>query len=491
VAARVPDQPASSFVYGRVLGPDGKPIRVFNVRLGLTRPSEPGQAYEVHYGEPGALFTSEDGAFVLTAEASPGQSARVVASAEGYRDAVVERAEFQPMAASRTAEAFDLRLGKPVPLTIRVVEARALNRPVKGARVTLDTPYWDPTRDGLLLDRVLTSPARPRQACTDASGNAVLNDVVFVDGVVRAECNGYALNGAVWDGRAQAVTVELEPECVLQGEVLAEDGRAPAQGEGLVVLKGSLDGSFDQNEAGAVFREHCIYPEHGGKFRVTGLPPRKYTLDITWRDGKATQAGFAGESAEQPVVVTSKAGGSLVGVQERPKQREFSDKFDLEAGETLNVSYPRDDVRLHPERIAGQEAEAPADAALHRGLVGVWERPWIDPNGAQVCEIVCFGEDSKVWTGEFVSPVPAVNRPGYVQILSGSFSVVGGEVHFYDERGHSWWPAPVEVQADRLGGIGRVYTRNGQGLEQAIRKAQAVCGVSMQRDLLPTSELGL
>jgi len=147
--------------------------------------------------------------------------------------------------------------------------------------------------------------------------------------------------------------------------------------------------------------------------------------------------------------------------------------------------------RLDPDLIAALEAEAPADAALHRGLVGVWERPSTDPNGAQVCEVLCLGADGALWTGYFVSSVPALNRPGHVQVMSGHFNVLDGEIHFHDERGHSWWPWPVEVQPNQFRAGSFAYTRNAQGLEHAIQKAQTACGVSLETDLLPLSELGL
>lgn len=484
-----PVEAAPAVIHGRVLGPDGQPVRVFHVRLGLTRPSVPGQGYNVHYGEPGALFTSEDGAFALTADAKPGDSARVVASVEGYRDGVVERAVFRPVASARPADALTLRLGSPVSLTVNVIEAGPSRQPVKGARVTLDTPFWDVNREGLQLDKIQNIPTRPRHACTDVRGDALFDDVAFVDGVVRVERDGYAVNGAAWDGRARAVTVTLEPECVLLGEVMSEDGTRPARGEGLVILKGSWDGSFDLDEEGAVFREHCILPEHGGKFRIAGLPPRKYTLELSWQDGRAAQRGYLGGSLEEPVVVMSTAGGNAPGAGGEARHRRYSDMFVLEAGQTLEVSYPGDDVRLNPGRVAAHEGESPADEAVHRGLVGVWERQSVNPNGAQLNEVLCLGEDGALWTGYFVSPVAAMNRRGYVQVHSGTFSVLGGDVHFYDERGSFYWPGPVLVQPNRIQAGKFIYTRNPQGFEYAIQKAQTLSGVSMETDLLPLSEL--
>jgi len=113
------------------------------------------------------------------------------------------------------------------------------------------------------------------------------------------------------------------------------------------------------------------------------------------------------------------------------------------------------------------------------------------PAGAQVCEVLYLGKDGALWTGYFVSPVPALNRQGFVQAHSGRFSVRNGEVHFDDEREPFYWTAPVEVQPNQIRAGNSTYTRNAQGLESAIQRAQIASGVSLERDLRPLSEMGL
>lgn len=483
-------EPPTSVIHGRVVGPDGKPMPVFHVRLGLTRPSIPGSHVEVHYTDPGALFTADDGAFALTSDAEPGMFVSVMASVEGFRDALVEKAMFRPMASPRPADAVTLRLGDTVPVTVRVVDADSASRPIEGARVTLAYPYWDIRREGLRLDTV-AGLSRPRQGVTDARGNALFEDVAFVDGVIRVDCDGYAVNGAGWDGHARSVTVSLEPECVLEGEVLAEDGSGPTRGEGLVVLKGSPDGSFDLYEDGAVFREHCIRWEDGGKFHITGLPPRRYSLYLSWQEGGANQCFFMGGAPEQPVIIMAGDGKTVSGIVRESRQMEYSDMFALEAGQTLHVSYPRDDSRLNPDRLAALEAESSADVALHRLLVGVWSRVSAGPDGAPVHEVLQFGEDGALCIRIFASPAPAVGKRGFVEVFTGTFSVIDGEVHFYDERGESWWPGGVEADDTHIRWNDFLYLRKTKGIDNAIREAEAACGVSLERDLLPLSELGL
>ncbi|MBN2310976.1 MAG: hypothetical protein JXR94_18520, partial [Candidatus Hydrogenedentes bacterium] len=177
------------------------------------------------------------------------------------------------------------------------------------------------------------------------------------------------MNGAAWDGRTPSVTVALEASCVLEGEVLGEDGFGVPSGQGLITLRGSLDGSFDVQEEGAVWREHNIHPEHDGKFRITGLPARQYEFHLTWYP-QPGESWFMSNTPDQDAVLVSQA-SSGAGMPNASRPREYTDIFTLEPGQTLTVSYPRDDLGRNPERQAALEAASPADAELHRRLLGV------------------------------------------------------------------------------------------------------------------------
>lgn len=494
-------QTASAVIRGRVVDPAGAPVRRFHIRLGLARPSSGGKGHEIHYGEPGVLFTSEDGTFALTSDADVGNEKRLIASADGYRDAVIERVAFKPLGASRSSEVVTLRLGEASSVRVQVREGSASGRPIEGARVTLAEPFWNVKDEGLRLDQIDRAVNRPRHAATDAQGYASFSDVAMTDGVVRVDCEGFATDGVAWDGKATLVVVALEPECILEGEVLAEDGVGAPRGTGFVVLKGSRDGSSDAREEDAVRRGHDIFPEDGGRFRITGLPPRDYRLRLTWREREANERVLLNNSPEQGVLTTTPSVSNAVAAAETRVSRTYDDVFTLEAGQILHVSYPRDDVAQNPERLAEQESESPSDVELHRKIIGVWTRPWASPEGANVFDVLYLGEDGERWMAIFASAVAVPDGRGglyqkrpHVTVFSGQFNVVDGILHYYDERGHSWWPS-LEIEGDTIGyssqAVKATYTRWPEGLERALQEAEAATGASLDRDLLTPEELGL
>jgi hypothetical protein len=87
-------------VKGRVVDPDGKPVRNFRIVVASPKAPKPGDGqaggYFAGYSGMGVRFTSDDGSFVLTGVGA-GSVYRIQAHAEGYGEAVVDRVTAVPV----------------------------------------------------------------------------------------------------------------------------------------------------------------------------------------------------------------------------------------------------------------------------------------------------------------------------------------------------------------------------------------------------------
>lgn len=432
-------------ITGQVVdGATGQPVRRFHVGVGRAKGARPVNGSDfpdfIMYEEE-RLVTSDDGTFTLTGLRSGyGGRARLTVRAPGYSNATVPEVWLRStgnLDAPPTRVALTPR--SPADTGFRgVVAAKGTGLPVAGALVAVNEMdgggYSMPF--ATFRQTVMRFPGSQRER-SDGAGAFAFPDWSDARGWVAVTRPGF---GRKWFREIEfrsPFRVELEPEATVTASFVDAWGQ-PMVGALTTVYyyegdQAIWNDSFETDETGcAVWRE---------------LSPGRYHV-IT--------SGLPGDAEAW---------------------------FELAAGQNHQLLW-RDGAFLNPDGAPAQEAESPADAALSHSLAGVWERSSMDPNGARVCEVLCFGENGEWRTLFFVSPVPALDRPGFAEDFSGSFSVLGGEVHFHDQRGHSWWTAPVEVEAIQMRASGFAYTRSPQGLDDAIQRAQAVCGVSLERDLL-------
>jgi hypothetical protein len=176
-------------IRGKVVDPDGKPVRDFRIRLQMPRESKPGDqsgGFYAGYDWYGASFTSSDGSFVLTGLGS-GSWVRLSAIAPSYGQAVNERVQAHPLDDLPPVKDLTLQLTPPHSLRVRVFEEKGQN-PIKDALVTLIDQ--EPG-----LDRTFSwgyhnlSGTRLR---TDKDGWAVFPKLAFEEATVLAEHPGHA-----------------------------------------------------------------------------------------------------------------------------------------------------------------------------------------------------------------------------------------------------------------------------------------------------------
>ncbi len=235
--------------------------------------------------------------------------------------------------------------------------------------------------------------------------------------------------------------------------------------------RGTLDGVFEEDDPQDVWRECSLLPEEGGRFRIEGLPPRRYELSIAW---------VGRDSAMDGLVF-----------------KESNDSFTLEAGQALRLVYPEDEVRKNPERLLAEADSwsSPADTALREQLLGTWTREVDLPGGATIFRVDHFGADGEWWEMAFRSPtvIPLPGggseyKPGHTTTFSGWFTVTGGTVNMFDDtRGHTWFPA-AEVRGATLQVPGAdfrpaIRMTRAEGAEEALRQGEGMSGVSRDTGL--------
>lgn len=429
----------------------GRPVQRFFVGIGQAKDARPVNGNDFPdfiVFEEERLVTSDDGTFTLNdLQSGYGGRARLTVRAPGYKNATVPEVWLRSTGNLREPVTRVALASKSADDTgfNGVITAKGTGQPVADALVAVNE------RDGVgyrgpfsTFDQTVMRFPGSQQTRSDSAGAFAFPDWSDDKGWVAVTRPGF---GRKWFRETEfrsPYRVELEPEATVTAVYLDAMGRP---------VVGALAAIYYYEGDQAIWNDSFETDETGrGVWR--GLSPGRYhvvTSHVPWE-------------AEAWVEVA--------------------------AGENHLLAW-RGGMRLGPNGVPIQEPEAPGDAALREGLVGTWERPWTDPVGAQVYEVLYFGKDGALWTGYFVASVPALNRPGFVQANSGTFKVRNGEVHFDDEREPFHWPAPVEVQPNQIRACSFTYTRNPQGLESAIQRAQTASGVSLQRDLLPLSELGL
>lgn len=281
---------AGGAILGRVVDPDGKPVRNFRVLLNISKDRRPGDnfgGFFAGFSGIGLTYTSEDGSFVVK-DLAAGSVQRLSVIAPGFGEGVVDRARAEPENHLSPDKALTIRLAPPHALKVRAVEA-GTGRPIADARVSLI--YDDPSIDQHFAwgyhDASWGDEARVRSG-TD--GWAEFPPLAFGEAtlVVRAPGRGRLHQG--WRDGAREVTVELEPEAVVSGQIVDKASGRPL--DGIHVRLQSKQGEQITASIGSA---------DGGRFSLAELPAGDYALTVS--------IDFGSEFHREEV--TLKAGESL------------------------------------------------------------------------------------------------------------------------------------------------------------------------------------
>jgi hypothetical protein len=260
-------------ISGNVVDAAGNPVRNFKVRVRIPRDDQTNEQvgkYNPGFDWYGITYSSRDSFFVpsgLGAEmwARPDREPfRLIVTSPAIGFAIVERAG--PMRPDQRQEAVrPVRLKPFVPLSVRVVSA-SKSPVIKGtAALVEDRPYFTQGfswgHDDLWSER----------RAIDRAGTAVFTEPACSYGTILVRAAGFARQRIEWTNRAREVTVALEAEAVIRGEVQFKGTRLE---RGYARLKSATKDSF------AVDLE-----ETAGRFNFEQLPADDYELIIS-RGGK-------------------------------------------------------------------------------------------------------------------------------------------------------------------------------------------------------------
>jgi len=385
-------------ICGRVLDPEGRPLRDFQVFVQWPHSGEAGAHPEfisIDYWTRGFSFTSPDGVFALGfVPLRPGQVVRVAATAEGYGQAVRDEVLVSPFTRLPSPGTLELRLGSPGTLAVRVLAAGPAAMPIAGAEVrVVDTHpvaggvfHWDDIRKW-----------RSVALETDDAGWARFTGIAMTAGTVIAEEQGYGKGRVEWRNGEAMLPIVLSRACRMEGTLLdhpmAAGGRPVPLG--LVKLERLPTGVYASKDKAIESFEAKVEPEDEGEFRLDALPPGFYRLTAHW---------WRGPNRENV---------------------SYADEFLLDAGEVLRAVYPDNAAFENPARWLVEGAGDPRDEALREALVGVWYHDIEAPDGTGHRAVYCFAEDGcsesvRIYAGR--PAAPAVH--GYFKICNGSLKMV-------------------------------------------------------------------
>ena len=264
---------AGGALRGRVVDQDGEPIRNFRLLIDIPRERDPGDPIGGFFAGLtgiGLTYTSDDGRFVVS-DLTAGNVQRVTAIAEGYGQASEDRVTAHPLDQLPPAEELTLVLGPGHPLRVHAID-REDGEPIEGARVTLVN--GDPSLDDSFLwgyhDASWEDMVRARSG---KDGWAEFSPLPFGEATVLVQATGFARLRFGWRDGSAELTVLLEPEAVVSGVVLDEQGR-PMDDLRVTVI--GEDGDQLSTE---------IETRDRGHFLIDGLPAGRHSFSISRNSG--------------------------------------------------------------------------------------------------------------------------------------------------------------------------------------------------------------
>ena len=400
---------------------------------------------EINEHSRGYSFTSDDGSFLLGLRSlAPGQRVRLVALADGLREDVIDTASVRPVDGIAASAPLQFRLTAPRALAVRVVEDGPGHRPVADARVTVRD--INPRVAGAFdWARARSGEHRPVSLLTDTQGWARFGGLFLNDGIVLVEKEGCGRGRRFWTAGEKTMVVPVaSKEAVIEGRVFDETG-APVD-KATVWLKWADAFPYEEGNIEHSRAQTTLTVEDNGRFRFDQLPPGAYALRVARRcDG--------------------------------PIDARYVDEFVLQAGQSIQVTYPDDAVANNPGRWLAEGTEAAEDQALRDKLTGAWYQRTRSGSGAPVLSVYDFREDGSfdrwIYKGEHgtvhadgsYSPGPAhrFHDTGFYKVEAGSVRIA------FEAGSTAVFTAVMFPEDDRLI-LGRANVP--ADLEQTYRRAK-------------------
>ena len=262
---------AAGAIRGKVVGPDGKPVRNFRVLLNAPRERRPDDVYGGFFAGfcgIGLSYTTDDGTFLIR-NLTAGSVQRVTVLAPGFGEASIDRVVAEPLDRITDQQLASFHL--PTANALRVVVlAEGTDDPIPGARTAVI--YEDPAVDANFAWGYHDSAwGDSVQARTDANGVADYTPLSFSEGTVTVQAPGYSRRAVGWRDRAGELVVRLAPESVVSGEVIDAGSGRPI--DAATVNLSSMERGGQVTEP--------IEPADAGRFRIGEIPAGDYVLTVS------------------------------------------------------------------------------------------------------------------------------------------------------------------------------------------------------------------
>ncbi|HVU90247.1 MAG TPA: carboxypeptidase regulatory-like domain-containing protein [Pirellulales bacterium] len=260
-------------VRGVVVDQQGKPVRDFKIRLMIPRGLQQGEqagGYYAGYDWYGALFTRDDGVFVLSALGAE-HWGRLLVSSPGVGKAVLNRVQAHSLEDLPPADALRIPLKPFTPVQARVLDART-GKPIAGAVVSLLEDEHDFSQGFQWGYHDLWA----NRARTDAEGRATIREPACDDGTILVTAEGFARRHLPWTQDSGELQISLEPAATIEGEVRMEDRFFVG---GWVRITSADKDSYN-----------AALDDRAGRFLFEMLPAGEYTFEVHSRSNQRLYA---------------------------------------------------------------------------------------------------------------------------------------------------------------------------------------------------------
>lgn len=219
---------AAGVIKGRVVDPNGEPVKDFRVTLEVPYKIGPNDQYpsghypsgfDINLARTGISYSSEDGRFAVADQILAGYSHRLTIRSSGYGEAINDDVISVPTNAVDESQEYVFQLKTANNLSVSVLNAasRDKEQPITGAKVTLvsDRPYFDYSQFTWGYDQF----GFPTKS-TNSLGVAEFTKTAYSQGTIAVEAPGYARQRFGWRGNEKSFVVKLAPESVVAVELL-------------------------------------------------------------------------------------------------------------------------------------------------------------------------------------------------------------------------------------------------------------------------------